>query len=215
MSDQLDLRIIGIDSGDEIDGARRLTIRTTRGPIPMILHAAADPGRAALCVSGAMGGFDGPAQLYPRLGLELPKLGIAVARINYRAPNEFGECLLDALAGLSFLRGMQYQRAALIGHSFGGTVAINAATLAPTVTTVVALSSQLAGAHVVDELAPRPLLLVHGTADTILPHQSSEAIFERAQDPRTLKLFPGADHRFAGFGDELFITVRDWLVEKV
>jgi|SRR5208282_1890405 len=214
MSDQIELKIIGIDTGDEIAGARPLTIRTTRGPIPMVLHAAADPGRAALCVSGAIGGFDGPAQLYPRLGLELPKLGIAVARINYRAPNEFGECVLDALAALSFLRGTQYQRAALIGHSFGGAVAINASTLAPMVTTVVALSSQLAGAHVVDELAPRPLLLVHGTADTILPHQSSEAIFERAREPRTLKLFPGADHHFTGFGDELFGTVRDWLVDK-
>jgi alpha/beta superfamily hydrolase len=215
MSDQIQLKILGIEPGEEIGGGQHLTINTTRGLIPMIFHPTAEPGRAALCVSGAIGGFDGPSKLYVRLGQELPAAGIGIARIDYRMPNEFGECLLDALAGVSFLRAMRYQRAALIGHSFGGAVAINAGTLGSIVTTVVALSSQLAGAHVVADLAPRPLLLVHGTADTILSHESSEAIFERAQEPKTLKLIPGADHRFAGFGDELWQTVSGWLLEKV
>src|SRR5579885_1078123 len=215
MSGELSLRIVGIEAGDEIEGARRLTLHTTRGAIAMVFHGAAKPSRAALCVSGAIGGLEGPAGLYPRLGAEMPKLGVGVARIDYRHPNEFGECLLDAMAGVSFLRAMGYERAAIVGHSFGGAVAINAGTLAASVTTVVALSSQLAGAHVVEELAPRPLLLVHGTADTILPHQSSEAIFERAREPKTLKLFAGADHRFGGFGDELYMTVSRWLVESI
>ena len=173
MSDSgINLRITGVEPGNEIAGARWITIQTTRGPIPLIVHAAAEPGRAALCVSGAIGGFDGPATLYARLGLDLPKRGISIARINYRMPNEFGECVLDTLAGLSFLRGTGYPRTALIGHSFGGAVAINAATLAANVTTVVAISSQLAGAHTVGELAPKPLLLIHGTSDTILSHQA-------------------------------------------
>ncbi len=212
--DELSLRIIGIDSGvdqgDEVAGARQLKLRTTRGEIPMIVHAAETPGRAVLCISGAIGGFDGPAKLYARLGLELP-----VLRLNYRMPNEFGECVLDTMAGLTFLKAMQYERAALIGHSFGGAVAINAGTLAPTVTTVIAVSSQLFGAHVVAELAPRPLLLLHGTADSILPHECSERLYERAQEPRTLKLFPGVGHRFTEAADELLETVRDWLVERV
>ena len=215
MSDQIQLKILGIEPGEEIPGGQHLTINTTRGPIPMIFHPAAEPRRAALCVSGAMGGVDGPSKLYVRMAEELPATGIAVARIDYRAPNEFGECMLDALAGASFLRAMRYERAALIGHSFGGAVAINAGTLASNITTVIALSSQLAGAHVVAELAPRPLLLVHGTADTILPHESSEAIFDRALEPKTLKLLPSADHRFTGFGDELWQIVSDWLTEKV
>jgi len=67
-------------------------------------------------------------------------------RLNYRMPNEFGECVLDTMAGLAFLSAMQYRRAAIVGHSFGGAVAINAGTLSPTVTAVVAVSSQLAGA---------------------------------------------------------------------
>jgi pimeloyl-ACP methyl ester carboxylesterase len=217
--DELSLRIIGIDSGvdqgDEVAGARQLKLRTTRGEIPMIVHAAETPGRAVLCISGAIGGFDGPAKLYARLGLELPALGITVVRLNYRMPNEFGECVLDTMAALTFLKAMQYERAALIGHSFGGAVAINAGTLAPIVTAVIAVSSQLFGAHVVAELAPRPLLLLHGTADSILPHECSERLYERAQEPRTLKLFPGVGHRFTEAADELLETVRDWLVERV
>jgi hypothetical protein len=218
--DDLSLSIIGVEedteSGREIAGARRLKLRTTRGDIPIIVHAAETPGRAVLCISGALGGFDGPGMLYVRLGQELPRLRITVARLNYRMPNEFGECVLDTMAGLTFLKAMRYERAALIGHSFGGAVAINAGTLAPPmVSTVIAVSSQLAGAHVVAELAPRPLLLLHGTADTILPHECSERIYDRAREPKTLKLFPGVGHRFTEAADELLETVRDWLVSRL
>ncbi|HYL60457.1 MAG TPA: alpha/beta hydrolase [Candidatus Acidoferrales bacterium] len=214
MDEGLDLRITGVEPGDEIAGARKIAITTTRGRIPVVLHASPETGRAALCVSGALGGFAGPALLYPRLGLEMPKRGITVARLDYRLPNEFGECLVDAMAALTFLGGVGQKRVALIGHSFGGAVAINAGTLGSIVTTVIALSSQLAGAHVAGELSGRPLLLIHGTADTILPHESSQAIFDRAGEPKTLKLLPGAGHSLAEAADEVVQLVSDWIVEK-
>jgi len=213
--DGINLRITGVEPGVEVAGARWIMIQTTRGPIPMILHAAAEQGRVALCVSGAIGGYDGPATLYARLGLDLPKNGISIARINYRMPNEFGECVLDTLAATAFLKGTGYPRIAILGHSFGGAVAINAGTLSPNVTTVVAISSQLAGAHTVAELAPKPLLLIHGTSDTILSHQCSEMLYERAGEPKTMKLYPGAGHILVEVGDELTALVSDWLMEKV
>ena len=108
-----------------------------------------------------------------------------------------------------------FQRVALIGHSFGGAVAINAGTLSPLVTTVVALSSQLAGAHVAGELAPKPLLLIHGDADTILPHESSQALYDRAGEPKILKILPGVGHRLSEAADEVFDLVRDWLLKKI
>jgi len=215
LDEGLTLRITSVEPGDEIAGARKVTIVTTRGPIPVVLHAAPEKGRAALCVSGAIGGFDGPAMLYPRLGLTMPREQITIARLDYRAPNEFGECLVDAMGALTFLGGIGHQRVALIGHSFGGAVAINAGTLSPLVTTVVALSSQLAGAHVAGELAPKPLLLIHGDADTILPHESSQALYDRAGEPKILKILPGVGHRLSEAADEVFDLVRDWLLKKI
>jgi uncharacterized protein len=211
--EEVNLRILGVEPGGEVAGAQWITIRSSRGPIALILHPTREPhpapgevGCAALCVSGAIGGFDGPAALYPRLGLELPRLGVSVARLNYRAPDEFR---------VNFLGAAGQRRIALIGHSMGGAVAINAGTLSPAVATVIAISSQLAGAHVVGDLAPRTLLLIHGTADMVLSHESSQTIYERAKEPKTLKLFPGADHRFSQAGNELFDLVRDWLLAKL
>lgn len=209
--ENLEMQILGVNPGDEIAGARKLTLRTSRGEIPIVLHAAEDAIRAVVCVSGARGGLDGPAMLYPRLGLELPSTGVTVARANYRIPNDFNECVLDTLATLNFLNGMGHQRAAIIGHSFGGAVAINAGTLSPVAVTVIGISSQLAGAHVVADLKPRPLLLIHGTADEILPPRSSELIYERAEEPKRLMLFEGADHRLSGKGEELFALVDEWI----
>jgi alpha-beta hydrolase superfamily lysophospholipase len=213
--EQLEMQILRVEPGDEVAGARKLQIRTTRGPIPVVMHAAENPSRAVLCISGAIGGFDGPAMLYARLGLEMPRQGVSLARMNYRAPNDFGECLLDTLAALTFLKGIGHERAALIGHSFGGAVAINGGTLSPIVTTVIAISSQLAGAHVVGNLKPKPLLLIHGTDDTILPDQCSRMLYEQAGEPKTLKLFEGGDHRLTRFGDELFTLVEGWIGAKV
>ena len=91
---------------------------------------------------------------------------------------------------------------------------INAGTLSPGVTTVVAVSSQLAGAHVVAELAPKPLLLIHGTADTVLSDECSRTLYERAGEPKMLKLFDGADHRLSGHGDELLTLVQGWIESR-
>ncbi len=47
---------------------------------------------------------------------------------------------------------------------------------------------------VVDEISPRPLLIIHGTADTVVPPDNSERIFAHAKEPKALWLVPGAGH---------------------
>src|ERR1035437_4953110 len=162
LDEGLTLRITGVEPGDEIAGAHKVTIATTRGAIALMIHSAPEKGHAVLCVSGAIGGFDGPAMLYSRLGLEMPRRGLPIARLDYRAPNEFGECLVDAMAALPLLGGVGHGGGAFRGHWCGGAVAIKAEPLSPIVPPVIALSSQLAGAQGVGNRAPKPLLLIHG-----------------------------------------------------
>jgi hypothetical protein len=52
-------------------------------------------------------------------------------------------------------------------------------------------------ARPVDEIAriaPTPLLLIHGTGDTVVPARESQTLFDAAQEPKTLWLVPGAPH---------------------
>jgi pimeloyl-ACP methyl ester carboxylesterase len=46
----------------------------------------------------------------------------------------------------------------------------------------------------VGRIAPRPLLLLHGTADRLVPPTEAHHLFERAGSPRQLRLLPGVGH---------------------
>ena len=46
----------------------------------------------------------------------------------------------------------------------------------------------------VPRLAPRPLLLIHGIADRLVPPDESRSMFDQAGSPRQLQLLPGIGH---------------------
>jgi fermentation-respiration switch protein FrsA (DUF1100 family) len=46
----------------------------------------------------------------------------------------------------------------------------------------------------VERIAPRPLLLIHGAADRLVPADESRGLFARARDPRRLEIVPGMGH---------------------
>ncbi len=46
----------------------------------------------------------------------------------------------------------------------------------------------------VDEISPRPLLLVHGDQDPTVPVENSLALFQAAREPKQLYIVPGASH---------------------
>ena len=120
-------------------------LHTTRGDIHTIVHSNPDPEyrttKAIVYVWGARGGFDGPAEgIYARLAEDL-KYEMTSIRIDYRLPNVLAECVLDTMAGLSFLSATGHSEIALVGHSFGGAVVIAAAPFSPLVKAVVSLSS--------------------------------------------------------------------------
>lgn len=217
ISGELELSILAVAGKERPDGAVDVNINTTRGEINGILHTCEGEPGAVIYVGGALGGLDGPAGgLYPKLAHELTATGgMTALRLHYRQPGEFEECVLDVLGGVSFLRGVGAQRVVFVGHSFGAAVVIKAGELADAVVGVAALSPQLYGTRTVERLAPRPLLLVHGTGDQILDVEASKDIYSRAKEPKRLELYDGAGHGLGSCAEELFELLKGWLVETI
>ena len=216
-AEDLDLRLLRVAAQplDDSGSALRVMLDTTRGPIEGILHPVEGGTSAVICVGGAMGGLDGPAdKLYARLPILLSSAKVTVLRIEYRKPNEFEECVLDALAGCSFMKGIGATDLALVGHSFGGAVVIKAGELHEMVRGVASLSPQLYGTRQVENLNV-PLLLVHGMADTILSHEASEDIYRRANEPKRIVLYAEAGHSLIQAKDQVDELLSDWLAARL
>lgn len=202
----------GVDELGREDGYDRLRVRTLRGSVDMRLYRAPGAHAAALLVGGVGGGFDSPARdLYARLGGELSEAGMAVLRVRFRDSTHLAEATHDVLAGVSLLHRDGATRIGLVGHSFGGAVAIAAAAAAPVVKTVVCLATQSYGADCVQQLAPRPLLLIHGDADEILPPVCSLTVAANAGEPKEVVLLQGAGHVLDEAADEVYRRTLDWL----
>ncbi len=212
----LDLRITRVAVAPTEDpGAMRIRLDTTRGPIEGLFHPVEGGTGAVVCVGGAMGGLEGPADsLYARLPAELAASDVTVLRLEYRHPNQFEECVLDVLAGCSLLKGIGATDVVLVGHSFGAAVVIKSGQLAEIVRGVAALSTQLYGTREVEDLG-RPLLLVHGMEDSVLSHEASEDVYRRARQPKRLVLYAEAGHSLIQARDDLTRLLADWIPARL
>ena len=198
------------------DGAEGVALVTDQGSISCRLHPADGGDAAVLWVFGAGGGLGGPAGgVYERLGRLLAGEGIASLQVDYRRPADLVPCVLDVLAGLAFLASRGRTRVVLVGHSFGGAVVITAGAASDAVIAVAALSSQSSGTQSVAALAPRPLLVAHGTDDEVLPDRTSRDIHARARDPKRLILYPGCRHGLDACRDALDRDLLAWIREVV
>ncbi|SCZ66271.1 alpha/beta hydrolase [Thiohalomonas denitrificans] len=186
------------------------------GHIEGRLYPAPGAQAAVIWVGGIGGGWDTPARgLYPTLATELTDNGIASLRLKFRNPREMEMGIEDVLAAVSYLYHEGFSRLALVGHSLGGAVVIRAAAEATEpVTTVVTLASQSRGAEpVVGRLGPEcSLLLLHGDADKVLSSEASMALFRNAQEPKTLRIYPGAGHVLDEVAEEVHGEVKRWLL---
>jgi uncharacterized protein len=65
---------------------------------------------------------------------------------------------------------------------------------------------------VVAKIAPRPLLLLHSSSDSVTPTEQSVELFRRAGQPCDLHLFADADHfMFAESNGRVRRVLVDWL----
>ena len=112
------------------------------------------------------------------------------------------------------MQGIGAREALLVGHSFGGAVAIKAGELSDLVKGVTAMSSQLFGTQDVHQLN-KPLLLIHGDQDEILNHEASEDIFQRASNPKSLEIIKGSGHGLQEDPEAVYSLLEKFIVSVV
>jgi len=62
----------------------------------------------------------------------------------------------------------------------------------------------------IDKISPRPLLLVHGDADELIPLEHAHKLYQKAKEPKELKIVPGAKHKMR-LEETAMAFVLDWL----
>ena len=171
-------------------------VYTRGGLLTLLWHGDRDATQVVVMGGGAMGGLLGPSDgAFHDLGVALhERHGIGTVRVGYRQPNNLPECVLDMAAAIDLSARAGGERFVTVGHSFGGAVAIGAGIALPAhVAGVVTLATQSAGCESAELLYPRPLLLLHGDRDEILPVMCSEVVSELAGGGE-LVVLPGAGH---------------------
>src|SRR5215471_6066817 len=113
-----EMLINGAEIGPSQRTYRPLKVITSRGNIFLRYYSVSGAKVGALWLNGASGGWASPAkEVYPRLCRGLVTEGIPSLQVCYRSPNNLQECVLDALAGIAFLKNEGVSQVALVGHS--------------------------------------------------------------------------------------------------
>ncbi|MEW5783939.1 MAG: alpha/beta hydrolase [Bacillota bacterium] len=60
-------------------------------------------------------------------------------------------------------------------------------------------------------IAPRPLQVIHGSADEVVPAGDARLLYQAAAAPKELILIEGADHRFSAHHSAVWRTFTHWL----
>jgi pimeloyl-ACP methyl ester carboxylesterase len=146
---------------------------------------------------------------------------------------------------LAVQQGVDERRIVVRGSSLGGFLAICAAAVAPEIAGVIAIcpasEDHLASgvrngrfdmragdpvdleawllAHdvgeAVEQIAGRPLILLHAEGDTQIPSDHSEELYERAGEPSKLVIAPGGAHTTVQHDPELQATALRWLEREL
>jgi len=208
------IRIHDVRTGPPYEGelGEGVLLRTDRGDLQAIWHQAPEAQHGVIWVSGARGASAGrvrapmPGSRTCCGGTISPPSGCATG-----TPTSCPNVRWISWPGFAYLQQDRVQRVVLVGHSFGGAVVITAGAVHDRVAGVVALASQTYGARLAGQLAPRPLLVVHGKADTRLPYTCGVQIYAWAQEPKQLVLYEGAEHRLDECAEDLDQLLTQWI----
>jgi dienelactone hydrolase len=209
------LRVIAKQDVVVTPGLRHIEGFTFEGLLTFLWHGDPTHERVVLMCGGAMGGLLGPAEgLYHALGETFSAQGIGTIRVGYRRPNDLDACVLDVAGAADLAHRNGGRRFVVMGHSFGGAVAINAGiALRPMVSGVVTLSTQSAGCESAAALR-RPLLLLHGDRDELLPVMASQAV-QALAGAGDLVVLPGAGHLLVEAAADLRDRLGRWIPDAL
>jgi fermentation-respiration switch protein FrsA (DUF1100 family) len=66
----------------------------------------------------------------------------------------------------------------------------------------------------IDKISPRPLYMIHGGDDEVVPVEHVHMLYERAKEPREMTVVPGAGHRLR-LEERAVRAALDWLTQKM
>jgi pimeloyl-ACP methyl ester carboxylesterase len=206
------LGVLAKSDGEITETSRIVEVYTMEGLLRIWWLGVAGATDVVLMGGGAMGGVLGPGRsLYLELGKELAAEGRAAMAVDYRKPGDLDRCHLDMCAAADLALRNGAHRFCLLGHSFGGAVAIQAAGTFPAHTAgVITYATQSAGCEQAGRMGDVPLLLLHGERDSILGPENSMMVQTLAGHGE-VRTFPGADHLLAEVADELAEITREWI----
>ncbi|KAI7018273.1 hypothetical protein KC318_g4272 [Hortaea werneckii] len=177
---------------------------------PQNYHREQAEGRektAAILVPGNEGGVLGPSSIYLSIADKLASLnrGIPVLRLDHRFPARTKYCVADVLAAMNYLQnGYAVGRFVLVGWGFGGATVFTAAGQDSRIVGCATIASQSDEADGIEDMARRalPVLLIHGTEDSILTADCSRRLSERYRNASRggegeMAIFEGDDHQLS------------------
>ena len=208
------LRSLAIQEVEVAPGLFHVEIYARGGLLTLLWHGERDAEEVVLMGGGAMGGMLGPADgAYHDVAVALAKQhGIGTIRVGYRRPNDLADCILDMAAAADLSARAGAERFVTVGHSFGGAVAVGCAIALPDIVRgVVTLATQSAGCEQAELLYGKPMLLLHGDADEILPVMCSEVVNELAGGLGELVVLRGAGHLLTQAGAEVRKRLLEWI----
>ncbi len=155
---------------------------------------------------------------------ELAQIGVNILAVDYRgygrsggSPDEAG-VYRDADAAYDYLTEQRHFRAqdiVIYGHSLGGAVAVNLASRRPcgglivqsSFTSARAMARRMFGIPLIEYVVKSrfdslerirevraPILIVHGTRDTVVPFSMGQELFTAAPEPKRFFPIQGAGH---------------------
>ncbi len=209
------LGVLAKCDGQISETSQLIEIITLEGLLGIWWHGLPGATDVVLMCGGAAGGSLGPGRsLYLELGQKLAEEGRAAMSVDYRRPGDTRKCVLDVCAAADLALRNGAERYVILGHSFGGAVAIQAAGVFPSTTAgVITYATQSAGCEEASAMGDVPLLLVHGESDSILPPVNSEMVLTMAGHGE-IEIIPGADHLLSEQPDHLFDLSLGWITNR-